>query len=414
MKVHTSTLNEEGKRETHESIETINSMVPLWKKQKSEITKEEYDAFYRNEFNEAENLAHMHLSIEGNVDYKAILFIPKSVPYNYYSKDYVKGLKLYTNGVLITDKCGDLLPDYFGFVKGIVDTDLPLNISRETIQQNRQLKTIAKNIEKKIKDELTTLLNENRDTYIEFFKNFGMQIKYGIYNNWGMDKDKLQDLLIYHSVKQDKMITLDEYIASMPEGQKYIYYATGRSINTIKHLPQCEAILDAGYDVLCMTDDIDEFAVRFLMNYKDKDLKSVSDQDNGIETPKDSDNKKDTELTNFLTAYLNEKVNKVKISSRLKTHPVCLTTEGNISIEMEKILNMMPKQGDNIKAIKVLEINSNHPIYNKLHTLYSTDTEKLKEVADVLYAQAQIIEGLEVENPSKLADLVCRLLADEK
>ena len=414
MKVHTSTLNDEGKRETHESIETVNSMVPLWKKQKSEITKEEYDAFYRNEFNEAENLAHMHLVIEGTVDYKALLFIPKNVPYNYYSKDYVKGLKLYTNGVLITDKCGDLLPDYFGFVKGIVDTDLPLNISRETIQQNRQLKTIAKNIEKKIKDELTTLLNENRDTYVEFFKNFGMQIKYGIYNNWGMDKDKLQDLLIYHSVKQDKMITLDEYIASMPEGQKYIYYATGRSINTIKHLPQCEAILDAGYDVLCMTDDIDEFAVRFLMNYKDKDLKSVSDQDNGIESSTDTPNDKDTELTNFLTAYLNEKVNKVKISSRLKTHPVCLTTEGNISIEMEKILNMMPKQGDNIKAVKVLEINSNHPIYNKLHTLYTTDTEKLKEVADVLYAQAQIIEGLEVENPSKLADLVCRLLADEK
>ena len=414
MKVHSSTLNEEGKRETHESIETVNSMVPLWKKQKSEITSEEYDAFYRNEFNEAENIAHMHLSIEGTVDYKALLFIPKNVPYNYYSKDYVKGLKLYTNGVLITEKCGDLLPDYFGFVKGIVDTDLPLNISRETIQQNRQLKTIAKNIEKKIKEELLNLLNEDKDKYIEFFKNFGMQIKYGIYNNWGMDKDKLQDLLIYHSVKQDKMITLDDYISSMPEGQKYIYYATGRSINTIKHLPQCEAILDAGYDVLCMTDDIDEFAVRFLMSYKDKELKSVSDRDNGIEENKTEENTNDKELVDFLTAYLNEKVNKVKISSRLKTHPVCLTTEGNISIEMEKILNMMPKQGDNVKAIKVLEINSNHPIYNKLKSLYSSDLEKLKEVADVLYAQAQIIEGLEVENPSKLADLVCRLLADEK
>ena len=241
-----------------------------------------------------------------------------------------------------------------------------------------------------------------------------MQIKYGIYNNWGMDKDKLQDLLIYHSVKQDKMITLDDYISSMPDGQKYIYYATGRSINTIKHLPQCEAILDAGYDVLCMTDDIDEFAVRFLMSYKDKELKSVSDRDNGIEENKTEENTNDKELVDFLTAYLNEKVNKVKISSRLKTHPVCLTTEGNISIEMEKILNMMPKQGDNVKAIKVLEINSNHPIYNKLKSLYSSDLEKLKEVADVLYAQAQIIEGLEVENPSKLADLVCRLLADEK
>lgn len=414
MKVHVSTLNEEGKRETHESEETINSMVPLWKKQKSEITDEEYDSFYRNEFHEAEAIAHMHLSIEGAVDYRALLFIPQRVPYNYYSKEYEKGLKLYTNGVLITEKCSDLIPDYFGFVKGVVDTDLPLNISRETIQQNRQLQTIAKSIEKKIKDELHTLLQEKREKYEEFFKNFGMQIKYGIYNNWGMDKEKLQDLLIYHSVKQDKMITLDEYIASMPDNQKYIYYATNRSINTIKHLPQCEAILDAGFDVLCMTDDIDEFAVRFLMSYKEKELKSVSDKDNGIDEDNYKATDKDTELVNYLTAYLNEKVNKVKISSRLKSHPVCLTTEGNISIEMEKIMSMMPNQGEEVRAVKVLEINANHPIYNKLHTLYSSDLDKLKEVADVLYAQAQIIEGLEVENPSKLADLVCRLLADEK
>ena len=414
MLVHTSDIDDEGKKTTTESIETVNSMIPLWKKQKSEITDEEYESFYRNEFHDVESLTHMHISMEGAVDYKALLYIPKNVPFNYYSKDYEKGLKLYTNGVLITDKCGDLLPDYYGFVKGVVDTDLPLNISRETIQQNRQLKAIAKSIEKKIKDNLKDLLDNNRDKYIEFFKNFGMQIKYGIYNNWGMDKEKLQDLLIYHSVKQDKMITLDEYIASMPDNQKYIYYATNRSINTIKHLPQCEAILDAGFDVLCMTDDIDEFAVRFLMSYKEKELKSVSDKDNGIDEDNYKATDKDTELVNYLTAYLNEKVNKVKISSRLKSHPVCLTTEGNISIEMEKIMSMMPNQGEEVRAVKVLEINANHPIYNKLHTLYSSDLDKLKEVADVLYAQAQIIEGLEVENPSKLADLVCRLLADEK
>ena len=414
MLVHSSTLNSDGKRETVEKVETVNSMIPLWKKQKSEITDEEYDNFYRNEFREAEPLTHLHLSIEGAVDYKALLYIPKNVPHNYYSKEFEKGLRLYTNGVLITEKCSDLIPDCFGFVKGIVDTDLPLNISRETIQQNRQLKAIAKNIEKKIKEELVNLLNNERTKYEEFFEKFGMQIKYGIYNNWGMDKDKLQDLLIYHSIKQNKYITLDEYVSSMPADQKYIYYATGKSLNSIKNLPQCEPILDKGFDVLCMTDDIDEFAVKFLMNYKEKELKSVSDKDNGIENTNEETSEKDKDLVNYLTAYLNEKVFKVKISTRLKSHPVCLTTEGNISIEMEKILNMMPQQQGEVKATKILEINANHPIYDKLHKLYIEDQEKLKEIADVLYAQAQIIEGLEVENPAKLADLVCRLLADMK
>lgn len=402
---------EDGKEEEYKETETLNSMVPLWKKNKKEVTKEEYDRFYKDTFYDSEEpLLTIHASAEGAVEYKALLFIPSHPQYNYYTKNYEKGLRLYTNGVLITDLCKDLLPDYFSFVKGLVDSELTLNISRETVQYDRQLKLIAQNIEKKIKSELTNLLENDREKYEKFFSAFGLQLKYGIYDNWGANKDKLQDLVLFRSLKKDKFVTLGEYVAEMPENQKYIYYSTGASVESIKALPQCEKVTEEGFDVLCMTDSIDEFAIRFMFNYKEKEFRSVASEDIGIDDSVE-ESAEDKEVTDFLKEALDGKVGKVKLSSRLKTHPVCLTSEGELTIEMEKVINSMPNAPkDKIKAEKVLEINASHPVFETVKKLYAEDKDRLKMLAEVLYDQALLIEGVAVENPTRLADLVCKLI----
>lgn len=402
---------EDGKEEEYKETETLNSMVPLWKKNKKEVTKEEYDRFYKDTFYDSEEpLLTIHASAEGAVEYKALLFIPAHPQYNYYTKNYEKGLRLYTNGVLITDLCKDLLPDYFSFVKGLVDSELTLNISRETVQYDRQLKLIAQNIEKKIKSELTNLLENDREKYEKFFTAFGLQLKYGIYDNWGANKDKLQDLVLFRSLKKDKFVTLGEYVAEMPENQKYIYYSTGASVESIKALPQCEKVTEEGFDVLCMTDSIDEFAIRFMFNYKEKEFRSVASEDIGIDDSVE-ESAEDKEVTDFLKEALDGKVGKVKLSSRLKTHPVCLTSEGELTIEMEKVINSMPNAPkDKIKAEKVLEINASHPVFETVKKLYAEDKDRLKMLAEVLYDQALLIEGVPVENPTRLADLVCKLI----
>ena len=402
---------EDGKEEEYKETETLNSMVPLWKKNKKEVTKEEYDRFYKDTFYDSEEpLLTIHASAEGAVEYKALLFVPSHPQYNYYTKNYEKGLRLYTNGVLITDLCKDLLPDYFSFVKGLVDSELTLNISRETVQYDRQLKLIAQNIEKKIKSELTNLLENDREKYEKFFTAFGLQLKYGIYDNWGANKDKLQDLVLFRSLKKDKFVTLGEYVAEMPENQKYIYYSTGASVESIKALPQCEKVTEEGFDVLCMTDSIDEFAIRFMFNYKEKEFRSVAAEDIGIDDSVE-ESAEDKEVTDFLKEALDGKVGKVKLSSRLKTHPVCLTSEGELTIEMEKVINSMPNAPkDKIKAEKVLEINASHPVFETVKKLYAEDKDRLKMLAEVLYDQALLIEGVAVENPTRLADLVCKLI----
>lgn len=394
-----------------EELETLNSMVPLWKKNKADITKEEYDAFYKEMFYDGEApLRTLHFSMEGAVDFKALLFIPSKTPYNYYSRDYEKGLKLYTNGVLITDKCKDLLPDYFSFVRGVVDTDIQLNLSRETVQQSRSLKAIAGSIEKKIKQELENMLNEARSEYEEFFKNFGLQLKFGIYQNYGMNKAVLQDLLLFKSVKQDKYVTLKEYLTAMPEDQKFIYYATGKSVDAIKLMPQLDKVTEKGYDVLCMTDDVDEFTVKFINDYESKQFRNVSGNDLGIEDEDATEEYK--ELADFMKETLGDKVEKVRISTRIKNHPVCFTAEGDVSIEMEKVFNAMPNANGQVKAKKVLELNSASPVVEKLNSMFENDKEKAKELTDVLYQMACIIEGMPVENPTALTDAVCKLIAD--
>ena len=385
--------------------------IPLWKKNKADITKEEYDAFYKEMFYDGEApLRTLHFSMEGAVDFKALLFIPSKTPYNYYSRDYEKGLKLYTNGVLITDKCKDLLPDYFSFVRGVVDTDIQLNLSRETVQQSRSLKAIAGSIEKKIKQELENMLNEARSEYEEFFKNFGLQLKVGIYQNYGMNKAVLQDLLLFKSVKQDKYVTLKEYLTAMPEDQKFIYYATGKSVDAIKLMPQLDKVTEKGYDVLCMTDDVDEFTVKFINDYESKQFRNVSGNDLGIEDEDAAEEYK--ELADFMKETLGDKVEKVRISTRIKNHPVCFTAEGDVSIEMEKVFNAMPNANGQVKAKKVLELNSASPVVEKLNSMFENDKEKAKELTDVLYQMACIIEGMPVENPTAMTDAVCKLIAD--
>lgn len=394
-----------------EALETLNSMVPLWKKNKADIAKEEYDAFYKEMFYDGEApLRTLHFSMEGAVDFKALLFIPSKTPYNYYSRDYEKGLKLYTNGVLITDKCKDLLPDYFSFVRGVVDTDIQLNLSRETVQQSRSLKAIAGSVEKKIKQELENMLNESRSEYEEFFKNFGLQLKFGIYQNYGMNKAVLQDLLLFKSVKQDKYVTLKEYLTAMPEDQKFIYYATGKSVDSIKLMPQLDKVTEKGYDVLCMTDDVDEFTVKFINDYEGKQFRNVSGNDLGIEDEEAAEEYK--ELADFMKETLGDKVEKVRISTRIKNHPVCFTAEGDVSIEMEKVFNAMPNANGQVKAKKVLELNSASPVVKKLNSMFENDKEKAKELTDVLYQMACIIEGMPVENPTAMTDAVCKLIAD--
>lgn len=394
-----------------ESLETLNSMQPLWKRAKTEIKEDEYDEFYKDSFFDSEApLSTLHFSMEGAVEFKALLFIPKKAPYNYYSKNYEKGLKLYTNGVLITDKCKDLLPDYFSFVRGVVDTEIALNVSREVVQQTRALKSIASAVEKKIKQELENLLKNDRAKYEEFFKSFGLQLKFGIYQGFGMNKDVLQDLLMYYSVKQDKYVTLKEYTDAMLEDQKYIYYATGSSIEGVKLLPQLDKVIEKGYDVLCMVDDVDEFAIKFINAYAEKQFRSVSGGDLGIDDAETEE--VDKGVSDFIKEALGDNVSRVRISGRIKNHPVCLTAEGEVSLEMEKVLSSMPNANNEVKANKVLEINKDHAIYSKVKTLFESDKEKLKKLSGVLLGLAQIIEGMQIKDPTSLADEACALLAD--
>ena len=411
---------EGGKDDEYEDFvetRTLNSMVPIWKKNKNELKDEDYNSFYKEKFFDyTDPLVHMHVKNEGLVSYDALLYIPERVPFDYYSKDYEKGLQLYSNGVLIMDKCKDLLPDYFGFVKGLVDSeDLSLNISREMLQHDRQLKSIAKSIEKTIKNELAKMLKNDREKYEKFWEGFGVQLKFGAYSDYGMHKDVLQDLLLFNSSYENgKLVTLDEYVSRMPESQKEIYYATGTSISAIEKLPQTEKVLDKGYEILYMTENVDEFAIKVINTYKDKSFKSVTAGDLDLDTEEEKEEIKkqeDSHKTLFekMKNSLGDAVTKVKISSRLKSHPVCLSTEGEISLEMEKVLNQNPANGNAVKAQRVLEINANHPIFAKL-TAMENDDEKLGKYTKLLYDQALLIEGLPIEDPVEFSNLVCELM----
>ena len=402
--------------EDYIEVETLNSMTPLWKKNKSELKEEDYKHFYTEKFFDYnEPLKYSHISNEMPA-YNALLYIPSKAPFDYYSKEYEKGLQLYSNGVLIMDKCSDLLPDYFSFVKGLVDSeDLSLNISREMLQHDRQLKAIAKSIEKTISNELKKMLKNEREKYEEFWKAFGLQIKYGIYSDFGVNKEKLQDLLMFTSSNEQKLVTLDEYVTGMREDQKYIYYATGESAARIEQLPQTELVKENGFEILYLTDNIDEFAVKSLKKYKDKEFKSVSADDLGLETPEKKEELKAKEeesasLLDELKNALDGKVTKVTLSQRLKSHPVCLTSEGEISLEMEKVLNSMPTD-QKIHAQRVLEINPDHEIFGKLKSLSdSGDKDKLGKYAKLLYDQALLIEGMSIENPVEFSNLICELM----
>ncbi len=397
-------------------VETLNSMVPLWKKNKNELKEEDYKHFYTEKFYDYnEPLKYSHISNEMPA-YNALLFIPSKAPFDYYSREYEKGLQLYSNGVLIMDKCADLLPDYFSFVKGLVDSeDLSLNISREMLQHDRQLKVIAKSIEKTISSELKKMLKNDRENYEKFWKAFGLQLKYGVYSEFGMNKDKLQELLMFTSSKEKKLVTLDEYVTAMGEEQKYIYYATGESISRIEQLPQTELILDKGYEILYLTDSVDEFAVKALHQYKDKEFRSVSAEDLGLETDEKKEELKakeeeNSDLLSGLSEALSGKVAKVILSQRLRSHPVCLTSEGEISLEMEKVLNSLPNN-EKIQAQRVLEINPEHDIFNKLKSVSdSGDKDKLGKYAKLLYDQALLIEGLSIEDPVEFSNLICELM----
>lgn len=403
--------------ETYTEVETINSMVPLWKRQKSELTESDYNNFYTDRFSDYEApLRTIHTSAEGAVSYNALLFIPSHAPYDYYSKAYEKGLQLYANGVLIMDKCADLLPDYFSFVRGLVDSpDLSLNISREMLQHDRQLKVIASNIEKKIKSELLAMLKNDREKYETFFRAFGLQLKYGTYMDYGMHSEMLRDLLLFHSMKQDKLITLQEYVDAMPEGQTAIYYAAGETIQRIKAMPQLDRLEEKGYDVLFLTDDVDEFALTILHTFAEKEFKSITSGELSLETEEE---KKASEeqaeaskpLLDTLREALSGKVKDVRLSSRLKNHAVCLSSDGPLSIGMEKVLNAMPVE-NKVKADRVLELNADHPLFAKLEALQASgDTDTLKTYADVLFTQAQLIEGILPEDPAEYSEKVLQLL----
>ncbi|MBQ8181107.1 MAG: molecular chaperone HtpG [Ruminococcus sp.] len=411
---------EAGKTPEYEEyleIETLNSMVPLWKKNKTELKEEDYKHFYTEKFFDYNApLKYSHVKNEGNANYNALLYIPSKAPYDYYSKEYEKGLQLYSNGVLIMDKCSDLLPDYFSFVRGLVDSeDLSLNISREMLQHDRQLKVIAKSIEKTISSELKKMLKNEREKYEEFWKAFGLQMKYGIYSDFGMNKEKLQDLLLFTSSNDSKLVTLDEYVTAMREDQKYIYYATGESVARISQLPQTELVKDNGFEILYLTDNIDEFAVKSIGKYKDKEFRSVSADDLGLESPEKKEELKAKEeeasgMLEDITKALDGKVTKVILSQRLKTHPVCLTSKGEISLEMEKVLNAMPTD-QKVYAQKVLEINPEHEIFEKLTAVKeSGDADKLGKYAKLLYDQALLIEGINIENPVEFSNLICELM----
>ncbi len=396
--------------------ETLNSMIPIWKKAKSELTDEDYNRFYKEKFYDyTDPLLHIHTRTEGTATYSALLYIPQNAPYDYYSKSYEKGLQLYSSGVMIMEKCADLLPDYFSFVKGLVDSeDLSLNISREMLQHDRQLKIIAKSIEKSIKNELKKLLKNEREKYEKFFETFGAQIKYGIYEAYGMNKADLQELLLFKT-SNGGTATLEEYVSRMKEEQKYIYFASGSSVSRIESLPQTEQVRDKGYEILYLTEHVDEFMIQMMHDYEGKEFKSVSADDLGLDTPEEKEEIKKAEeenkpLFDFMTEKLGGKVKAVKLSQRLKNHPVCITSEGALSVEMEKVLSAMPN-AEGAKAEKILEINPNHPIFEKLKSLYESDKDKAAVYADILYNQALLIEGMPIENPVDFSNKICEIMS---
>lgn len=397
--------------------ETLNSMVPLWRKNKSELTDADYNAFYKEKFFDYnEPLLHIHTKSEGTATFNALLYIPSKAPYDYYTKEYEKGLQLYSSGVMIMEKCADLLPDYFSFVKGLVDSeDLSLNISRELLQHDRQLKIIAKALEKSIRNELTKLLKNDRAAYEKFFEAFGLQLKFGVYNGYGMNKDALKDLLLFYSSSEKKPVTLAEYVSRMKEDQTCIYYATGENIARIDHLPQTELVKDKGFEILYLTENVDEFAIKMLMNYEGKEFKSVSAGDLDLETEEEKKeieekSKEHADLFNDMQKALEGKVKSVRLSQRLKSHPVCLTSEGALSLEMEKVLNAMPTD-QKVQADRVLEINPEHPIFAKLVQLQKENPDKLKAYAKLLYDQALLIEGMSIEDPVAFSSQICELMA---
>lgn len=404
----------EGEFEVYTEEDTINSMVPIWKKNKKDLTDEDYIQFYNEKhYGFDKPIKNIHISVDGAVSYNAILYIPEKTPYDFYTKEYEKGLELYSSGVMIMNKCGDLLPDYFGFVKGIVDSeDLSLNISREILQHDRQLKLIAKNIKNKIKNELENLLKNEREKYENFYKSFGRQFKYAIYSEYGANRDVLENLLMFYSSKEKKMVTLAEYVERMKEDQKYIYYAAGESINRIEKLPQTELVLDKGYEILYLTEDVDEFTIKALRDYKEKEFKSISSSDLGIENDGDDKTNVEEENKDLFTAMkdiLGDKVKEVKASKRLKNHAVCLSSEGELSIEMEKILSTMP-ENQGIKANKVLEINVNNEVFDSLKNAFENDKEKLDLYTNLLYNQALLIEGLSINDPVEFTNNICKLM----
>lgn len=418
MDVTTHKPKEGSDNEFEEAREeqVINSMVPIWRKNKSELKDEDYEQFYASKhYGFDKPLAHIHVSADGAVVYQAILYIPESIPFDYYSKEYEKGLELYANGVLIMNKCADLLPDYFSFVKGMVDSEsLSLNISREMLQHDRQLKLIAKNIAGKIKGQLQSMQKNEREKYEKFYQAFGRQLKYGVYSDFGTHKDTLQDLLMFYSSKEKKLVTLAEYVERMPEDQKYIYYATGESNERIEKLPQTELVADKGYEILYFTEDIDEFAIKMMRTYKEKEFRSVSSADLGIEADDqdkaaDAENADNQELFSYMKSLLEGKVTSVKASKRLKSHPVCLSTEGDVTIEMEKVLNAMPNS-QGVKAQKVLEINVNHNVFQSLKTAFAEDKEKVNLYTALLYNQALLIEGLPIEDPVEFTNDICKIM----
>ena len=418
MEVTHHELKDEEKHEyeDHKEIEILNSMVPIWKKNKKDVSDEDYDNFYMDKFSDYDKpLKVISTSVEGMASFKALLFIPSHAPYDYYTQEYEKGLALYSNGVLIMEKCADLLPDYFSFVKGVVDSeDLSLNISRELLQESQNLKVIAKNIESKIRRELEDMMKNDREKYISFFKTFGVQLKYGVYNNFGQDKDKLKDLVMFYSSKHEKLITLKEYVEGMKKDQDSIYYASGSSIDKINALPQVEQVKDKDYDILYLTDYVDEFCITAIQSYEEKKFVNVSDGNLDLETEEEKEqtkkvNEDNSDLLKDMCDMLPE-VKEVKFSNKLKSHPVCLTTKGDVSIEMQKVFDAMPNDLG-IKAETILEINEKHPISDKLKKLYKNDKEEFDKYTKILYSEARMIAGLPIDNPTEISRLICEVIS---
>ena len=410
----------EGTENEYEKVietETINSMIPIWKREKSKVKKEEYNNFYTEKFNDfLQPLKVIHSSVEGQFSYNALLYIPGHLPYDYYAQDYEKGLQLYSNGVLIMNKCSELLPDYFGFIKGLVDSpDLSLNISREMLQHDRQLRVIAKNLENKIRTELQNMLKNDREGYEKFFNIFGMQLKYGTYNNYGADKDKLKDLLMFYSSTEKKLVTFSEYISRMKEGQDTIYYACGESIDKIDLLPQVDSVKDKGYEILYLDASVDEFIMQVLQEYEGKKFANVCADSIDLETTEEKEelkkvNEENKSMFDVMKEAIGEEVQGIRFTHKLKNHPVCLTSEGALSVKMEKVINAMPNE-EGVKAQTILEINETHPIVEKLKSLYDDNKDELKEYTKILYAQARLIEGLPIENPTEISNLVCKMIS---